>query len=90
LSRQQSVRELQALLHILPQVSMQLVSGLMFALPLLNEDSKIIFMQSVNTANTDMTKEVMTLFGVQIDKTDYGYYIEGKCKDKTVFNCVMM
>ncbi len=59
------------------QVGMQLVSGLMFALPLLERDSKIIFMESVNTINADMTAKVLSWFGVAIEKTDYGYFIKG-------------
>ena len=66
--------------RIPPQVSMQFVSGLMFALPLLKQDSKIIFMQTPNTVNTDMTMQVLSIFGVSIDKTDYGYYIAGNQK----------
>lgn len=59
-------------------VSSQFITGLLFALPMLKGDSKIIItteLQSV--AYVDMTIEVLSKFGIKIKRTDYGYFVSG-------------
>lgn len=59
-------------------VSSQFITGLLFALPLLEGDSDIILtspLESVGYIN--MTIYTMTQFGVTVDKTDYGWHIKG-------------
>lgn len=59
-------------------VSSQFITGLLFALPLTGEDSKIILsspLESVGYIN--MTIRTMAEFGVKVEVTDYGYFIKG-------------
>ncbi len=59
-------------------ISSQYVSGLMFALPLLLTDSKIIIdgeMESKPYLN--LTVDALKQFNVSIEETDYGYFIKG-------------
>ncbi|MBR1983238.1 MAG: 3-phosphoshikimate 1-carboxyvinyltransferase [Clostridia bacterium] len=64
-------------------VSSQYVTGLMLALPMLDGDSKIIFEGvPVSLGYLDITLDVLKIFGVQIEKTDYGYYVKGNQKYK--------
>lgn len=59
-------------------ISSQFVTGLLLALPLLKEDSKIVLtspLESVGYVN--MTIDTMKRFGVTVEETDYGYYIKG-------------
>lgn len=59
-------------------VSSQFITGLLFALPLLNKDSKIILTSPLESiAYVDMTINCMANFGVIVEKTDYGYFIKG-------------
>lgn len=59
-------------------VSSQFITGLLFALPLLEGDSDIVLtspIQSVGYIN--MTIRTMSQFGVEIEKTDFGWHIKG-------------
>ncbi|MBQ9673237.1 MAG: 3-phosphoshikimate 1-carboxyvinyltransferase [Ruminococcus sp.] len=59
-------------------VSSQFVTGLLLALPLLSGDSKIVLtspMESIGYIN--MTIDTMHRFGVEVETTDYGYFIKG-------------
>jgi 3-phosphoshikimate 1-carboxyvinyltransferase len=59
-------------------VSSQFVSGLLFALPLLDGDSKVVMTSTLQSKPyVDMTIQSMANYGVTIDETDYGYYIRG-------------
>lgn len=59
-------------------VSSQFITGLLFALPLLKEDSKIILTSPLESvAYVDITINVMRKFGVVIDTADYGYFVKG-------------
>lgn len=69
--------------------SSQYISGLMFALPLLNASSYIIIEEIQSQSYIDLTIDVLKRFGVTIKKTDYGYEIPGnqaykKSNDLTV------
>lgn len=62
-------------------VSSQFITGLLFALPLLKEDSKIILTSPLESvAYVDITINVMKKFGVIIKTTDYGYFVKGNQK----------
>lgn len=62
-------------------ISSQYISGLLLALPLLNKDSKIIVKNElVSLSYIDLTISVLQNFGINIAKTDYGYFIKGNCK----------
>lgn len=59
-------------------ISSQFITGLLFALPLLRGDSKIILTTSLQSEGyVDMTIRCMNRFGVCVERTDYGYYITG-------------
>lgn len=59
-------------------ISSQYLTGLLFALPILSGDSKIVFIGTpVSTGYLDVTLDVLKIFGIQIEKTDYGYYVRG-------------
>lgn len=75
--------------YIAKGINSQFVSGLMFALPLLKEDSKIIFMQKTSTLNTDITMQVLSLFGIKIDKTEQGYLVYGNQKYSAIPSTVV-
>lgn len=64
-------------------ISSQYITGLMLALPLLEGDSKIILTTELQSKPyVDMTIKVMSDFGVQVEETDYGYFIRGNQKYK--------
>lgn len=59
-------------------VSSQFITGLLFALPLLENDSNIVLtspLESVGYIN--MTIYTMSKFGVEVEKTDFGWHIRG-------------
>jgi len=59
-------------------VSSQFITGLLFALPMLQGDSDIVLtspMESIGYIN--MTINTMKRFGVEIETTDYGWHIRG-------------
>lgn len=67
---------------ILPgNVSSQFVTGLMFALPLLDGDSEIILTTPLeSSAYVDITLEALKKFNIKIDKTRDGYFVRGNQK----------
>lgn len=59
-------------------ISSQFITGFLFALPLLNEDSEIILTSPLESKGyIDMTINTMAQFGVAVDKTCGGYKIKG-------------
>ena len=59
-------------------ISSQFISGLLFALPLLNGDSSIeIIGETVSQNYIDITLDVLKEFGITIDKTPNGYFVKG-------------
>ncbi|WP_053957715.1 3-phosphoshikimate 1-carboxyvinyltransferase [Inediibacterium massiliense] len=59
-------------------VSSQFITGLLFALPLLKEDSKIIVTTSLESKSyIDLTIQMMSQFGVDIKKDKKDYWIQG-------------
>ncbi len=62
-------------------VSSQYISGLLFALPILNGDSELrILGESVSQNYIDMTLDTLKDFGIKISKADCGYKISGSQK----------
>lgn len=60
-------------------ISSQFITGLLFALPLLKDDSKIFMTSPLQSKPyVDMTIECMKNYGVCIEETDYGYFVAGK------------
>ena len=60
-------------------VSSQFITGLLFALPLLDGDSDIILTSPIQSAGyINMTIRTMSKFGIEIDMTDRGWHIRGK------------
>ena len=59
-------------------ISSQFLTGLLFALPLLDGDSEIILTTSLQSSPyVDITIDVLSKFGVNIKKSDNGFYIKG-------------
>lgn len=62
-------------------VSSQFITGLLFALPLLESDSEIRLLSKLESKPyVDITVDCLKKFGIDIRKTDSGYYIKGKQK----------
>lgn len=59
-------------------ISSQYITGLLFALPLLDGDSEIIFVgEAVSQGYIDITLDVLRQFGIQINTTNNGYVVKG-------------
>ncbi len=59
-------------------ISSQFFSGLLFALPLLKEDSKIIIKGNLESKSyIDLTIDILEQFGVKIEQIENGYFIRG-------------
>ena len=59
-------------------VSSQYISGLLLALPLLSGDSRIELTSPLESAAyVDMTIQKLNSFGVEIERTAYGYFVKG-------------
>ncbi len=59
-------------------ISSQYITGLLFALSLLPENSKIVLNSTLQSAGyIDMTLDTMLRFGVKVEKKDYGFYLKG-------------
>lgn len=59
-------------------VSSQFITGLLLSLPLLSGDSRIVLTTELESEGyVDLTLEVMKKFGVEAQRTDYGYFIKG-------------
>lgn len=59
-------------------VSSQFITGLLFVLPLLENDSDIVLTSPIESVGyIDMTIYTMSKFGVEIETTDFGWHIKG-------------
>lgn len=59
-------------------VSSQYISGLLFALPLLDGDSEIrLTTPAVSAGYIDMTLATLSLFGIEVEKCGSGYKVKG-------------
>lgn len=66
-------------------ISSQFVTGLLYILPTLEENSKIIFKNKVASSSyIDLTLKVLNDFGISIKKKNYGYFIKGNQKYKAI------
>ncbi|PRR77993.1 3-phosphoshikimate 1-carboxyvinyltransferase [Clostridium liquoris] len=65
--------------HLKGDISSQFITGLMFALPLLNGDSKIIITSKLESkAYVDLTMDILNKFGIKIENNLYReFYIKG-------------
>ncbi len=64
-------------------ISSQFITGLLLALPLLEDDSKIVLNTKLESEGyVDMTTACMKKFGVNAERTDYGWFIKGAQKYK--------
>ncbi len=62
-------------------VSSQYVSGLLFALPLLDKDSKIVIDGVLESKPyVDLTVGILKEFGIKVEENEYGYYVFGNQK----------
>lgn len=69
--------------RISANVSSQYITGLLFALPLLSEDSTILFAgEPVSRGYLDITLDVLQQFGIAVEKVANGYNIKGNQKYK--------
>lgn len=70
-------------------ISSQFITGLLFALPILDGDSEIIMTSPLESKPyADMTIESLRLFGVEISETEKGYFIKGGQKYRAADLCV--
>ncbi|MGN0502857.1 MAG: 3-phosphoshikimate 1-carboxyvinyltransferase [Ruminococcus sp.] len=59
-------------------VSSQFITGLLFALPLLEKDSDVVLTSPIESVGyINMTIYTMSKFGVEIETTDFGWHIKG-------------
>jgi 3-phosphoshikimate 1-carboxyvinyltransferase len=59
-------------------ISSQFISGLLFALPLLDGNSKIVMTSPLQSKPyVDMTIQSMANYGVTVEETEDGYYVQG-------------
>lgn len=62
--------------EIFGDVSSQFISGLLFAAPLLKNDSEIIILGDLQSKSyVDMTVDTLNKFGLSVSKTQKGYYV---------------
>lgn len=67
--------------HLSGNVSSQFITGLLFALPLLNEDSEIILTSQLESKPyVDMTIEILNKFNIEIKEEQNSYFIKGNQK----------
>lgn len=59
-------------------ISSQYVTGLLFSLPLLKGDSKIVLTDPLESKGyVDLTIQMLSEAGVTVEETDYGYFVRG-------------
>lgn len=64
--------------HLEGDVSSQFVTGLLFALPLLDEDSEICLTSHLESRPyVDITVEMLRRYGIEIEETENSYHIRG-------------
>ncbi|MFT3951497.1 MAG: 3-phosphoshikimate 1-carboxyvinyltransferase [Oscillospiraceae bacterium] len=63
---------------IAPAVSSQFVTGLLFALPMLDGDSRILIDGRLESKPyVDITIDCLKQFGIAVQETEYGYFVAG-------------
>ncbi len=69
--------------YIRGDVSSQFITGLLFTLPLLEADSEVVLTTPLQSEPyINITIDCLSLFGIEIDKTENGYYIKGNQRYK--------
>ena len=64
--------------YVRGNISSQFITGLLFALPLLKEDSKIVITTELESkAYVDITLDVLNTFGIKIERKNNELYIKG-------------
>ena len=64
-------------------ISSQFISGLLFALPLLNGNSEIVITSPLQSkAYVDITIAALSEFGIAVQETEQGYFVPGNQKYK--------
>lgn len=67
--------------EIAGNISSQYITGLLFALPLLEEDSEIVLTTKLESKPyVDLTIKVLSDFGIAVEERDNGYFIKGNQK----------
>lgn len=67
--------------EIAGDISSQYITGLLLALPILDGDSEIVLTTPLQSKPyVDMTLRIMSDYGVEVTKTENGYYIKGSQK----------
>ena len=67
--------------HLRGDVSSQFITGLLYALPLLNGDSDIVLTTPLESAGyVEMTLDALAQFGVQAERTETGWHVPGNQK----------
>lgn len=62
-------------------ISSQYITGLLFALPLLDGDSKIVITTKLESKPyVDMTIKILSDYGISVEETQYGYFVKGSQK----------
>ena len=62
-------------------ISSQYVTGLLLSLPVLSEDSEILLTTPLSSAPyVDITMQVLSNYGIKIDRTEQGFLIKGNQK----------
>ncbi|MDE6751170.1 MAG: 3-phosphoshikimate 1-carboxyvinyltransferase [Eubacterium sp.] len=70
--------------EIAGNISSQYISGLLFALPILDGDSEIVLTTRLESKPyIDLTIKVMRDFGVEVQETESGYLVRGNQRYKT-------
>lgn len=70
-------------------VSSQFITGLLFALPLIKEDSEIIMTSHLESRPyVDITIDILRRFGIEISETENGYTIRGNQRYTPFDECV--
>lgn len=65
-------------------ISSQFITGLLFSLPLLDGDSEIhINGRLESEPYVNMTIHILDIYGIKVDKTDFGYIVYGNQKYKS-------
>lgn len=77
-------------IRIAGNVSSQYISGLLFALPLLDGDSRIILTEPLESESyVNMTMQALTAFGVAVERKEYGFSVKGGQKYRSVGECTV-
>lgn len=74
--------------YVIPgNVSSQFISGLLFALPLLDGDSSIKLTSNLESSSyVDMTIDVLERFGIKVTRKEDGFFISGGQKYQSVIS----